>query len=322
MYAERGRVCPVRYHHGPEALRAAAARAAGTAWIVGGLYGNVEAIDALCERVARDERAGLDPLLVLNGDFHWFDVDPGDFRAVQDRAMDQVPLAGNVEAELGDPDETAGCGCAYPDFVDDATVARSNAIMDRLQGTATTLDAGVRQTLAALPYVLRLHVGGRTIGVVHGDPDTLAGWALAVERLAPRGGTTGDGTTAGERVRDWARRAAVDAFACSHTCLPWTGRPGGVPVINNGSGGMPNFRGRLHGLAARVAPAGDAAPDAVVGIESHGLHFELVPIAYDHDAWRARFERCWPPGSPAHRSYFARITEGPAFEPADALPDV
>ena len=309
-----GRSCPLSYRHGPEALRAADTLAADPLWVVGGLYGNPEALQALQARLAADARAGCSPRLVFNGDFHWFDTERDDFRAVQAGVMAHHALAGNVEAELAAPDAGAGCGCAYPEFVDDATVERSNAIMQRLQATAAA-NADIRAALAALPQVLRARVGDCAIGIVHGDPDSLAGWGLAVENLAARGGPTD-----GARVRDWARRADVDAFACSHTCLPWAATPGGVPVINNGSGGMPNFRGRLHGLATRIGHAAAPAPDAVFGIEARGLRFEAVPVRYDAGAWQARFERDWPPGSPAHRSYHARIMQGPAFEPGDALP--
>ena len=40
----------------------------------------------------------------------------------------------------------------------------------------------------------------------------------------------------------------------------------------------------------------------------------------DHGAWQERFLASWPPGSPAHASYFRRIAEGPRFRPALALP--
>jgi hypothetical protein len=193
---------------------------------------------------------------------------------------------------------------------------RSNAIMARLQATVAAL-GGMRADLAAVPRLLRLRLAGRTVGVVHGDPEALAGWGLAIEELAANGGQTDD-----SRVREWAHAAGVDAFACAHTCLPWMGAPGGVAVANNGSAGMPNFRGRLAGLATRIAPVGSANAGALYGLEAHGLRFEAVEIRFNTHAWWRRFERSWPPGSPAHESYAARIRGGPAFELVQARPGV
>ena len=294
MSVQQGRVCPLSYQHGPRGVSRAVERCAPALWVAGGLYGNVEAADALLAALDADRPGGERPLLVLNGDFHWFDADPGEFRALEQRLADHVRLAGNVEAELGSPSAQAGCGCAYPAFVDDATVARSNAIMERLQATVAELE-GMPQRLAGLPRLLRVRVGTAIIGIIHGDPDSLAGWGLAVESLATSGGPTD-----GPRVREWARQAGVDGFACSHTCLPWMGAPGGIPVANNGSAGMPNFRGCLHGLATRIAPVQAPHGDAVYSMEALGLRFEAIPLHYDRQAWRTRFERLWPPGSPAH----------------------
>ena len=38
-----------------------------------------------------------------------------------------------------------------------------------------------------------------------------------------------------------------------------------------------------------------------------------VPLAFDHDDWIMRFLANWPPGSAAHLSYFARITDSPDY---------
>lgn len=307
-----GRVCPIAYRHGADALRTAMTVDADPAWIVGGLYGNVEALAALRDRVDADTARGLTPRVIFNGDYHWFDADPGDFDRIEAGVADHTTLAGNVEAELGSHAADAGCGCAYPETVDAATVERSNAIMARLQATAAERPAAAA-AMAALPRLARVHVGDRVIGVIHGDPDSLAGWGLAVDHLAARGGTTD-----ADQVADWARRADVSAFASSHTCLPWLGQLGGVAVINNGSGGMPNFRGRRFGLATRIARAEHGADDACLSLSFGGLSFEAIPLVYDHGAWWSRFTRAWPQGSPAHASYAGRIDQGPAFAPDDA----
>jgi hypothetical protein len=35
-----------------------------------------------------------------------------------------------------------------------------------------------------------------------------------------------------------------------------------------------------------------------------------VALRFDLDEWKRRFLAQWPPGSPGHRSYFARLTRG------------
>jgi predicted phosphodiesterase len=308
----RGRVCPLSYRHGAHALVKASTLATDVAWIVGGLYGNVEALTAIERRVAAGDEHGH---LIFNGDFHWFDTDLDDFVAIQQRVLAHTALAGNVEAELAAPDEEAGCGCAYPEFVDDATVERSNRIIERLRTTAAGI-TGAADALADLPRLLRLEIGDRTIGVIHGDPDALAGWGLAVERMNGSAPATDAAT-----VRQWARAARVDAFACTHTCPPWAGTPGGIPVINNGSAGMPNFRGRVDEvLVSRIAAVDRPAPDALYSLTGGGLRYEAIPISIDGAAWRNRFTANWPPGSAADASYYQRMTEGPAHDPANAQP--
>ncbi|MBI4988837.1 MAG: hypothetical protein HZC23_08470 [Rhodocyclales bacterium] len=89
--------------------------AADTLIVVGGLYGN---------------RAALD--------------------AAEARVQHHIALRGIVETELAGDDDRAGCGCAYPDDVSDAAVARSNAILARLRRTAQSIPA-TRRHLGGLP---------------------------------------------------------------------------------------------------------------------------------------------------------------------------
>lgn len=314
MSAGPGRSCPLHYRYRPGELARAVTVEADTAWVVGGLYGNPEALAAIRSAVAAERAAGIDAALVFNGDSHWFDADPDDFARVQAAVLGEHALAGNIELELASPDPGAGCGCAYPDFVDDATVEYSNRIIERLHTTAQSCHGDV-EALAELPRVLRLQIGTTVTGVIHGDPESVAGWQLAIEQVdhAQQPLTT-------EMVAQWARDSSVDAFASTHTCLPWAGRFGDVPVINNGSAGMPNFRGDPRVLVTRIAPTGSAHPDALYAEVHDGTRWEAVAIAYDTQAWWRRFERTWPVGSPAHASYADRILEGPRFERDRARP--
>lgn len=311
-----GRSCPLHYRHCPGELARADELEADIAWVIGGLYGNVEALAAIRRQVERERAGGKRVALICNGDFHWFDAGPGDFAAIQDTVLAEHALAGNVELELAQPDPGAGCGCAYPEFIDDATVEHSNRIIERLRETAGTVPLA-RERLATLPRLLRLRIGDRVTGVIHGDPESVAGWQFAIEHVTdPRR------PLAPDRVAAWAADAGVDAFACSHTCLPWAARFDDIVVINNGSAGMPNFRGDRRVLITRIAANERAHPRALYGIERGGIRWEAVPVAYDADGWWRRFLSTWPEGSPAHASYAERILHGPAFEPAAATPAV
>ncbi|MBA1149237.1 hypothetical protein H0Z60_19505 [Ectothiorhodospiraceae bacterium WFHF3C12] len=321
-----GRSCPLHYHYGPEVLDRLPVAEAQTLLVVGGLYGNVDALNAILARYEAECRAATGPVrLVFNGDAHWFDVDPDAFQAVNLALAEQDAIAGNVEAELAAA-SGAGCGCGYPEYVDAATVARSNEIMERLRAVARAVP-GSRNQLGNLPMHAVFSVAGHRIGVIHGDPESLAGWAFAAESLAPPDtalrtalGCAQARQTSPELVRDYLRRANVSVFASTHTCLPvaqgyrWDGGAGAV--INNGSAGMPNFSGDLRGLITRIGAS--PAPDALYGIELDGLHCQALPVAYDHRGWLRRFERWWPAGSPAHRSYHPRITRGPVYTASQA----
>jgi hypothetical protein len=312
----RGRSCPLSYRYQPEALAQPAQLEADTLYVVGGLYGNPAALGAILDRA--DQEPGGPPAIVYNGDFHWLDVDPEDFRAIGEAVLARHATKGNVEAELAS-DTDAGCGCAYPDYVTDEVVDRSNQIMTRLRATARQFPDLVRR-LGDLPRYLTAGVGGHRIGVVHGDLESLAGWRLALEAMEPgdplvrrQVGWRGQATTADELL-DWFGRAEVSVLASTHTGLPYAQAlrdgPHRLLVINNGAAGLPNFAGTSYGVLTRVS--GDLRPpaDSLYGITIGTLRCDALPVRFDLGEWTARFLAQWPPGSPGHRSYFTRITGG------------
>lgn len=301
-----GRTCPLYYRRQPEALARAPDLVVDRLYVAGGVYGNLEALETLAA-LAGEEAATL----CLNGDYHWFDAASDWFARVEAEASRHVRTAGNVEYELAQPSD-AGCGCAYPETVPAAFVERSNHIMLALQQAA---GAGERAALANLPLDLRIDVGDLRVAVIHGDPESLAGWELAVEAAE------GDPAGFAERVADWFRRSEVDVIACAHTCLPHAHRlvvdGRARVVINNGAAGVGNFRGDPRGLVTRIAPEASAA--ALHGTELDGVVVEAVPLAFDVAAWRERFERLWPAGSAAALNYADRIVAGPHFARERAL---
>ncbi|HUP30683.1 MAG TPA: hypothetical protein VM122_10955 [Usitatibacter sp.] len=305
-----GRLCPLSYRYSPRVFNREAEVRADAVYVVGGLYGNVEALAALEELVAAEAASTA---IVFNGDFHWFDIDAADFAEVSARVLAHHALRGNVETEIAGDESGAGCGCAYPLDVADAEVSRSNEILDRLRGTAR-LDAALRRKLGALPMHLTAQVGSARVGIVHGDAASLAGWGFAQDQL--------DKLSHARWVESMFREARVDVFASTHTCLPalrrfqWAGGAG--LVANNGAAGMPNFSGTRHGVVTRIALRPFEGAARLYGAQLAGVHVEAVALDYDHERWVQRFLAQWPEGSPAHASYFRRIVEGPRFERARA----
>ena len=311
----RGRSCPLAYRYQPEAFAQPAQLEADTLYVVGGLYGNPAALAAVLERVHQEP--GGPARIVFNGDFHWLDVEPDDFCTISETVLAHHAIKGNVEAELADEDETAGCGCAYPDYVDDDVVERSNQIMTRLRATAGQFP-DVVDRLGELPRHLTARVGGERVGILHGDPESLAGWRLALEAMEPGDpivrhhvGWRGQPTSATELL-DWFHRADVTVFASTHTGLPYAQAiPDGDHqrlVINNGAAGLPAFAGTSYGVITRLSGIPSPPADSLYGTTIGGLRGDALPVRFDITRWKGRFLAQWPPGSPAHRSYFTRIT--------------
>ena len=320
--AAPGRSCPLHYRYRPEVFASPASEGLDgldVLYVVGGLYGNRLALDRVFELFDREK--GL-KRLVFNGDFHWFDADAEGFDHVQRGVLAHTALRGNVETEIAATESAegdAGCGCAYPDWVGDGVVERSNRILGRLRRAANETQ---RAQLAALPMWLRADVGDVRLGIVHGDAQSLAGWGFSQEHLRDAAHR--------RTVRDWFERARVDAFGCTHTCLPvFQGlrenrRAAPRWVLNNGAAGMPNFAGDGAGLFTRIALRPFRGSVRRYGLSigatpSSRVHAEAIAIEIDADAWHREFLQLWPAGSDAHQSYFDRIARGPAYQPSDAI---
>ncbi len=300
-----GRTCPADYGYGAGALARAAELRVESLWLAGGLYGNIFALQALLE--AFDAERGA-KALVFNGDFHWFDIAARDFASINDAVLGFHATRGNVETELARSLDDAGCGCGYPEWVDDETVHRSNRIIERLRDTARLVPSAVER-LVALPMHLRVDVGSERVAVVHGDADSLAGWGFSQEALASNEGMRAAQARFGE--------SQVHIYASSHTCLPVLQRVAGGAIDNNGAAGMPNFAGELYGLATRIALV--PSPAALFATRVGAAFVEAIPLRYDVDGWHQRFIEQWPRGTDAHASYYARICNGPRYTRAQAL---
>ena len=300
-----GRICPLRYRYGPGAIAAAPERPAETLYVIGGLYGNLQAL-ATVEAMARVEPGPV--TLCFNGDFNWFNVDDAGFRTINERVLQHDAILGNVEAELGVDTDAAGCGCgcAYPESVDQGVVERSNQIHARLKRTAARHPALLRR-LGELPMLARYRVGAVRIGVVHGDAESLAGWRFDAAALD-------DPAEQAWRATAFAK-AEVDVFASTHTCAAATRRYdiNGIKLVtNNGAAGMPNARGTNFGILTRIGTT--ASPHvSLYGHALRSVHVDALAIRYDDPTWQQCFLNNWPAGSPARLSYFDRIANGPDY---------
>ena len=305
-----GRLCPADYRYPPSVFDRPVELAADVLYVVGGLYGNLAALDVV-ERLAEQEQATV----VFNGDFHWFDAEPAWFAETEQRVGRHRATRGNVETEVARVgDIGAGCGCAYPASIAENVVRRSNEILAELRATAQALP-GVGPRLAALPMHLVADVGGLRIGIVHGDANALAGWSFAHDALdAP----------AGLATLDAVRRASrIDVFASTHTCLAVLRDvclpAGRLTIVNNGAAGMPNFSASRFGLISRIATT-PCPHRPLYGLVRDGVHIDAIPLHYDSEVFLRRFLARWPGGSSAHASYFQRITAGPDYAVAQARP--
>lgn len=285
MADTEGRSCPLTYRYTPESLcREPAQVSEDVLYIVGGLYGNAFALDEIEVMVRAEERHGHRVKLVFNGDFNWFNADDTLFREINSRILDHTAILGNVDYELSVPNAGAGCGCAYPEYVDQGVVERSNQMMGRLQVVADR-HPDIQKKLSLLPRYRCLIFGGLKVLVLHGDPESLAGWGLAHESIA---------SGSEEKLAYWFRATGANLIACTHTCLPviWSGKVDEKQriVANNGAAGMGNLRADSRGLVTRI---GFTSPfmEPLAAIARPGLHVSLMPVAYDIDAWLAQFDR-------------------------------
>jgi hypothetical protein len=314
MSTQPGRSCPVHYRYAPTVFAMPAAVSCEVLYVVGGVYGNEFALNAVFATFEAEAGAKH---LVFNGDFNWLNVHPELFQRLNERVLCWHAIRGNVETELGAEGSEAGCGCAYPTWVDEGIVEHSNAIMRRLRRTAAGFPA-MQAQLTALPMWQRIDVGATRVAVVHGDAESLAGWGFAQESLKEASHLS--------QVRHWFAQAQVDVFASSHTCLPIFQRlavHGHTKIIaNNGAAGMPNFAGTPYGVLTRIATRPYEGTLRCFGAQAAGVYIDALAVHYDQPAWEQCFLEQWPEGSDAHASYWERIRHGPQYSVGEAVPAV
>ncbi|HEX4878399.1 MAG TPA: hypothetical protein VFV39_01010 [Limnobacter sp.] len=299
-----GRQCPIRYRYGPIRIANASEAPCNVLYVVGGLYGNPFALEAI-ERLAAQEKDRV--RLCFNGDFNWFNTEPVLFAQINERVLRHDCVLGNVEAELGEPLDAPDCGCAYPEEVDQGVVDRSNLIHTALKEIAQA-QPELLEALLQKPFYARYKVGNARVGVVHGDAESLAGWRFDPEQLSDAGDAAWR--------REMFATARVDVFASSHTCTAALHKErlsdGTFGIVsNNGAAGMPSAPGSLDGLFTRVALKPSRDQSLVYQSETLGdVWVEQVRVQIPQAEWEHHFLQQWPQGSAAYTSYFKRISEG------------
>ena len=305
-FKDTGRACPIDYHIDQALFAAEPTLHCNTLYVVGGLYGNPFALDAIEAMAAAEEEA---PTIVFNGDIHWFDKTADNFWAIEQRVKHYIPLVGNVEAELRRQEDVGvGCGCAYPDCNSDAAVSRSNRI-HKMLSAAVEERPECKEILQGRPCAMVANVAGVKVGITHGDEKLIGGWDCSRDSLQ-------DPTRTDELSR-WMARNGIEVFTSTHTCAAVAMElPDGL-FINNGAAGLPNFEGEHFGTMVRIAttPALEAQFSARWG----DLYVEAVPVRYDHDAYLAWFDDLWPHRSAAEVSYRPRIVNGPPERISEVL---
>ena len=326
--------CPLAYRLGAHKLRNAPALRCETLYVIGGLYGNLQALESIQSRARQEADT---PTLVFNGDFNFFNAEKQWWRALNETIRSSplhVAMAGNVEIESSDP-HSVGCGCGYPAYVPSRVIQRSDRIVGALRSIAIhSGESELLSWLRSLPKALVAEFGPerRRVGIVHGDVDSLSGWSLGVECMSPADkdlrSKLGCDSASGDAhlplpppstILEWCEDAQVTALLSTHTCLPFGQFVDGTSghererraVFNNGSAGMPNFKGTRYGLITRVSTHLAVPEDTLYGGVADGLRYDAIPIHYDHEAWLLQFTSRWPDGSDAHASYYSRLLDGP-----------
>ena len=308
-----GRSCPLHYRYRASDFALPAHDRCEVLYVVGGLYGNVQALQRV---IALFERERGDKRLVFNGDFHWFDVDPRAFERIQRGVSGFDATRGNVETELAAADAPdgidAGCGCAYPEWVGDGVVERSNRILARLRDTARSV-AGACDALQALP-MWRPHRCGRLPrrrsctamrNRCRAGASRRSRCATRLHATPPRAGS--------RRRRSTCSRAATPACRCSsahrHRLAAQQRRRRHAQL-------QPCSRGPAHAHRDTTFRWAAAALRRRRAAGCTSMRSRSTTTTRRGSATSLHNGR---PAADAHLSYASRIADGPDYDLADAL---
>lgn len=264
-------------------------------YIIGGLYGNIEALKAIKKLSLVESKK---PLLIFNGDIHWFDVLEKDFLEIEKIIEKDIKLLGNVEYELFSNNSNLGCGCNYPTTVSDDVVERSNIIHSIMKKNIKNYN--ILENIKKREKTIVINYKNKKIAITHGDEKNLAGWDCSRENL-----TNYDRR---KELSNWFEKNNIDILATTHTCLPIVSKFNKSILINNGSSGMANIKNETYGLITRIAS--NSHSDSVFSVKIDDIFVELVKINFDLASFLEWFDNIWDSSSPASMSYRNRIING------------
>ncbi|WAW14537.1 metallophosphoesterase [Peptostreptococcus equinus] len=277
-----------------------------TVYIVGGLYGNYQALEEI-DKIVKSEKS--DCIIIFNGDIHWFDKDYEDFVRIENFVRTHIPLLGNVESELiRDKDINVGCGCSYPGCVDDDVVKRSNIIHQEMKDMVD-INSKIKDEIKKRQKICIVKVGDKRIAITHGDEKSLAGWECSRENLL-------DINRQNELI-SWFKDNDIDVIASTHTCAPVALKLENFAVINNGASGMPNFKDKHYGIITRISKC--KSEKAIYSSKIDYIYIEALAVNYNINEFVDWFDNVWPNNSPASISYRERIIKGTADNIEDAI---
>ena len=297
-----GRICPLDYSIDSESFKNFRAIENSTVYIVGGLYGNFEALKEIIY-MAKEEynKYNSEVFIIFNGDMHWFDIEKEYFKNIEDMSEGCEKLLGNVERELFRKNDIGiGCGCAYPEYVDDDIVERSNIIHKKLKNIVNKFPK-YKNMLSKRKMNIVIQISNQKIAITHGDEQKLGGWECSRENLSR--------IDRQEELNKWFKENNIDILATTHTCSPAALKIENGIVINNGASGMPNFKNRIYGLITRISIY--KSHKAIYGDKIKNLYAEALAVKYDKDKFLKWFDNLWTIGSEASLSYRDRIVNGP-----------
>lgn len=295
-----GRICPLDYYIDAESYKKIRTIENSTVYIVGGLYGNLEALKEIINMAEEEyNKYKSEVFIVFNGDMHWFDIIE-DFMNIEQMSKGYEKLLGNVERELfRENDIGIGCGCAYPDYVDDNIVERSNIIHKKLKDTVNKLPE-YKKIFSDRKMNMVIQLSKQKIAITHGDEQKLGGWECSRESLSR--------IYRQEKLNKWFKENDIDILATTHTCSPAALKIENGIVINNGASGMPNFKDKIYGLITRISLY--KSDKAIYREKIKNLFLEAVAVKYDNDKFLKWFDNVWAIGSEASLSYRDRIANG------------
>lgn len=223
-------------------------------WVFGGVYGNLQALDAL---LARASEAGVGPdRMICTGDVVAYCADP---EAVSQQIMTlAIPtVMGNCEESLAA--EADDCGCGFSEGSECDTLSKH--WFDYCQ---RALSDASKTWMAGLPRRIDFTLGDKRFAVIHGAPSE-------INRFIFR-------STPAEMKAAQINSTGADAVIGGHSGLPFVHDLGRRLWLNAGAIGMPANDGTRRVWYATLSPG------------SSGIEITLTDLDYDHQSAQAAIQ--------------------------------